>query len=91
MLGRAGEPGIMALTLNDLFTAMEQNKDKNLYHVTMAYLEVRERGREVVSCIPFHQCPFRSIMRQFVTYLGRHRVASWTSGKMLTELLLCLD
>ena len=54
MLGRAGEPGIMALTLNDLFTKMKQNKDTKLYHVTMAYLEVsvekseRERERERV-------------------------------------------
>ena len=40
MLGRAGEPGIMALTLNDLFAKMEENKEDSQYHVTMAYLEV---------------------------------------------------
>ena len=40
MLGKAGEPGIMALTLNDLFTLMEERREDNLYNVTMAYLEV---------------------------------------------------
>ena len=40
MLGEAGEPGIMALTLNDLFTLMEERREDNLYNVTMAYLEV---------------------------------------------------
>ena len=40
MLGKAGEPGIMALTLSDLFSKMEQNKAVSKYRVTMAYVEV---------------------------------------------------
>lgn len=46
MLGKADEPGIMALTLTDLFTKMDDNKEHSQYHVTMAYLEVRS-GEEV--------------------------------------------
>ena len=45
MLGKADEPGIMGLTLTDLFTKMEENKEHSQYHVTMAYLEVREVWR----------------------------------------------
>ena len=50
MLGRADEPGIMGLTLTDLFTKMEENKEHSQYHVTMAYLEVR-RVEEVPSLL----------------------------------------
>ena len=47
MLGRTGEPGIMALTLSDLFTKMEENKATSRYRVTMAYLEVRWGERKM--------------------------------------------
>ncbi|CAI7994619.1 Kinesin-like protein KIF19 [Geodia barretti] len=40
MLGKTGEPGIMALTLSDLFAKMEQNQATSRYRVTMAYLEI---------------------------------------------------
>ena len=43
MLGKTGEPGIMTLTLSDLFAKMEQNKATSRYRVTMAYLEVYKR------------------------------------------------
>ena len=39
----------MALTLNDLFAKMEENKSESRYHVTMAYLEVRMCRGEVGS------------------------------------------
>lgn len=52
MLGKADEPGIMGLTLTDLFTKMEENKEHSQYHVTMAYLEVREVWRKFL--IPSH-------------------------------------
>ena len=41
MLGKDREPGVMVLTLDDLFTSMENTSEENEYHVKMAYLEVR--------------------------------------------------
>ena len=40
MLGTDVEPGIMALTLNDLYEQMEKNKIDEKYTVRMSYLEV---------------------------------------------------
>lgn len=40
MLGTDCEPGIMVLTLNDLFTKIEETREDTIYRVTMAYLEV---------------------------------------------------
>ena len=40
MLGTSGEPGIMGLTLNDLFKRVNDTKDDAMYSITMAYLEV---------------------------------------------------
>lgn len=41
MLGTDVEPGIMALTLNDLYKEMERTKGEQNYTVKMSYLEVR--------------------------------------------------
>ena len=51
MLGKTGEPGIMALTLSDLFAKMEQNKATSRYRVTMAYLEVRDERCHTASAL----------------------------------------
>lgn len=40
MLGSDNRPGIMGLTLNDLFAQMEMTKEDVKYNVTMSYLEV---------------------------------------------------
>ncbi|XP_066914661.1 kinesin-like protein KIF19 isoform X3 [Clytia hemisphaerica] len=40
MLGTDSEPGIMALTLNDLYRQMENSKGNELYTVSMSYLEI---------------------------------------------------
>ena len=40
MLGTDREPGIMALTLNDLFCEMDKTKEDMKYKVSMSYLEV---------------------------------------------------
>lgn len=40
MLGTGLEPGIVALTLNDLFRHIQDNQQHNVYRVTMSYLEV---------------------------------------------------
>lgn len=40
MLGTENEPGIMALTLNDLYRQMETSKGDEMYTVKMSYLEV---------------------------------------------------
>ncbi|XP_002735267.1 kinesin-like protein KIF19 [Saccoglossus kowalevskii] len=40
MLGQDNDPGIMARTLNDLFTAMEDTSENQVYKVTMSYLEI---------------------------------------------------
>ena len=40
MLGTDVEPGIMALTLNDLYKEMERTKGEQMYTVKMSYLEV---------------------------------------------------
>lgn len=42
MLGRDDNPGIMALTLTELFYMMGQTQDDHVYRVTMSYLEVSE-------------------------------------------------
>lgn len=41
MLGTDAEPGIMVLTLNDLFRRMEQDQHVMKYRATIAYLEVQ--------------------------------------------------
>lgn len=41
MLGTSGQPGIMALTLNDLFKRANDTKDEAMYFITIAYLEVQ--------------------------------------------------
>ncbi len=40
MLGTVREPGIMMLTLNDLYTKIEETKEEMTYKVSMAYVEV---------------------------------------------------
>lgn len=40
MLGSDNRPGIMGLTLNDLFDHMDSTKEDVKYRVTMSYLEV---------------------------------------------------
>lgn len=40
MLGTDREPGIMALTLNDLFCEMDKTKEDMKYKVSMSYLEI---------------------------------------------------
>ncbi|KXJ07474.1 Kinesin-like protein KIF19 [Exaiptasia diaphana] len=40
MLGSDNKPGIMGLTLNDLFAQMESTKEDVKYKVTMSYLEI---------------------------------------------------
>lgn len=40
MLGTDSEPGIMVLTLNDLFKQMGQDQHVMKYRATIAYLEV---------------------------------------------------
>lgn len=42
MLGTDAEPGMMVLTLNDLFHRMEETKEDIIYRTTIAYLEVLE-------------------------------------------------
>ena len=41
MLGTDSQPGIMVLTLNDLFRRMEEDQHVMKYRATIAYLEVR--------------------------------------------------
>lgn len=50
MLGTEREPGIMVLTLNNLFTKIQDTSDDMIYRVTMAYMEVHYRNKSV-SCI----------------------------------------
>ena len=40
MMGKDDTPGIVSLTLSDLFAKMEETTEENQYDVTMAYLEV---------------------------------------------------
>ena len=40
MLGTHANPGIMVLTLNDLFYQMKSTEDDIIYNVTMSYMEV---------------------------------------------------
>ena len=40
MLGTHTNPGIMVLTLNDLFYQMKSTEDDVIYNVTMSYMEV---------------------------------------------------
>ena len=40
MLGTEKEPGIMVLTLNNLFKKIQDTSDDMIYRVTMAYMEV---------------------------------------------------
>ena len=40
MLGTDSDPGIMVLTLNDLFKQMQQDRNVMKYRATIAYLEV---------------------------------------------------
>ena len=40
MLGTVKEPGIMILTLNDLYKRIEETKHEKIYKVSMAYVEV---------------------------------------------------
>ncbi len=49
MLGTVREPGIMMLTLNDLYTKIEETKEEMTYRVSMAYVEV----------LSFLQCPLK--------------------------------
>lgn len=41
MLGTEREPGIMVLTLNNLFKKIQETSGDMIYRVTMAYMEVR--------------------------------------------------
>ena len=41
MLGTEREPGIMVLTLNNLFKKIQETSDDMIYRVTMAYMEVQ--------------------------------------------------
>ena len=40
MLGTPKNPGIMVLTLNDLFFQMKATESDMIYNVTMSYMEV---------------------------------------------------
>ena len=40
MLGTTHDPGIMVLTLNDLFKQMKSKEEDVIYKVTMSYMEV---------------------------------------------------
>lgn len=40
MLGTPNSPGIMVLTLNDLFFKMKATENDVIYSVTMSYMEV---------------------------------------------------
>ena len=40
MLGTTHDPGIMVLTLNDLFKQMKSKEEDVIYKVTMSYIEV---------------------------------------------------
>lgn len=50
MLGTESDPGIMALTLNDLFQKIEDTKQDMIYRVTMAYLEVSWNCAPLITC-----------------------------------------
>ena len=41
MLGTTHDPGIMVLTLNDLFKQMKSKEEDVIYKVTMSYMEVQ--------------------------------------------------
>ncbi len=42
MLGTESDPGIMVLTLNNLFEKIQDRSDDMIYRVTMAYMEVKK-------------------------------------------------
>lgn len=50
MLGTSSDPGIMVLTLNDLFKQMKANEEDVIYDVSMCYMEVSARSRPTSSC-----------------------------------------
>ena len=58
MLGTEKEPGIMVLTLNNLFDKIEDTSNDMMYRVTMAYMEVRQLTNSMpdykvmCSCLP---------------------------------------
>ena len=43
MLGTGREPGIMMLTLNDLYSEIEANAEEITCRVSISYLEVRDQ------------------------------------------------
>lgn len=48
MLGTDSQPGIMVLTLNDLFRRMEEDQHVMKYRATIAYLEVHYKPLHIV-------------------------------------------
>ena len=52
MLGTDREPGIMMLTLDDLYSEIEANAEEIRCRVTISYLEVRARMHVLWGCPP---------------------------------------
>lgn len=42
MLGSQDDPGVMYLTMKELYTRMDQMKDEKVFELAFSYLEVRE-------------------------------------------------
>ena len=54
MLGTDSNPGIMVMTLNDLFKEMDMTSSDSNYAVTMSYLEVtKDCYRHLTMCMHF--------------------------------------
>ena len=55
MLGTEKEPGIMVLTLNDLFQRIQETSGDVIYRVTMAYMEVAILQNLIVDHLNTHR------------------------------------
>ena len=67
MLGTGDHPGTMSLALNEIFALINKGSEKNIYTVTMSYLEVVIMLHTPNTCI-LSILHFDNIFHYYTTY-----------------------